>query len=99
MSQSKSVPDVSTPGTALVIGKCYLIRCVTHYYTGRLVAISETDFVLDDAAWIADTGRFSDCLKTGTMNEVEPFPDPVIVFRGSAVDATEWKHPLPREKR
>lgn len=86
-------------GTSLVIGKCYLIRTVTHYYTGRLIAITDTDLVLEDAAWIADTGRFHDCLKNGTYNEVEPFVEPCIVFRGGLIDATEIKSQLPRSQK
>lgn len=82
--------------TAFEIGKAYLIRTVTHYYTGRLVKITAQELVLEDAAWIADTGRFNECLKTGQLMEVEPFEDSVIVSRGAVVDATAWKHALPR---
>ena len=55
------------------VGKSYLIRSVTMYYTGRLASVTDTDLVLEDAAWIADTGRFATALKTGELNEVEPF--------------------------
>jgi len=83
----------------LEIGKNYLVRCVTHYYTGKLLALTPTELVLGDAAWIADTGRFATALKTGVLNEVEPFPGNVIVNRGAMVDATEWTHALPREQK
>lgn len=57
---------------------------------GRLVAVGEHELVLEDASWIADTGRFSDALKTCEFNEVEPFPDGrVIIGRGSVIDAVE----------
>ena len=70
------------------IGKPYLIRTVTMIQTGRLVAVYPTEIVLEDAAWIADTGRFSDALKTCSYSEVEPFPDgTVIVGRQSIIDA------------
>mgnify|MGYP001106916061 CR=1 FL=1 len=81
------------------VGQTYLIRTVTMFYTGRVVAITDSDLVLEDAAWIADTGRFSDCLETGVLNEVEPFLDKVIVARGGIVDATPWTHPLPRTQK
>ena len=45
------------------IGKCYLIRTVTMIDTGRLVAVTDKELVLEDAAWIPDTGRFSDAVK------------------------------------
>lgn len=78
------------------IGKAYLIRTVTMHYTGRVVAVTESDVLLEDAAWIADTGRFANCLKAGTLSEVEPYPDRAAVSRGAIVDFAEWDHPLPR---
>ena len=83
--------------TSLEIGKQYLFRSVTHYYVGRLVNITDTDLILEDAAWVADTGRFSNALNTGTLNEVEPFIKPVIVFRSGLIDATEWTGKLPAD--
>ena len=58
---------------SMVLGKNYLIRTVTMFYTGRLLSVTDSDIVLGDAAWIADTGRFYNCLKEGTLSEVEPF--------------------------
>ena len=76
--------------SAWEIGKIYLIRTVTMIDTGRLVAVTPTELVLEDAAWIADTGRFSDALKSLEFNEVEPFPDGlVIVGRGAVIDAVQ----------
>ena len=73
------------------IGKIYLIRTVTHIQTGRLVAVTPKEFVLEDAAWIADTGRFSGALASADFSEVEPFPKGrrVIVGRGALIDAVE----------
>lgn len=71
-----------------VLGEVYLIRTVTMIDTGRLVAITKNELVLEDAAWIADTGRFSDALKSVDFDEIEPFPDGrVIIGRGSIIDA------------
>ena len=82
-----------------MLGEKYLIRTVTSYYTGRITAITETDLVLGDAAWIANTGRFHTVLATGLLDEVEPFIHPVIVSRGGIIDATVWTHDLPREQK
>lgn len=72
------------------IGKVYLIRTVTMIDTGRLVSVTPQELVLEDAAWIADTGRFSDAVKAAAFNETEPFPDgQVIVGRGGIIDAVE----------
>ena len=82
------------------IGAAYLIRTVTMIQTGRLKAVTEHELVLTDAAWIADTGRFSDALRNGLFVEVEPFPDgEVIVGRGAVIDACQLSFALPREKK
>ena len=57
------------------VGKIYHIRTVSMIDTGRLVAVYDKEIVLEDAAWIADTGRFTQALATATFSEVEPFPD------------------------
>lgn len=90
---------VGSKSHSLQIGQAYLIRTVTMYYTGRVVAITDSDIILEDAAWIADTGRFADCLRTGNFNEVEPFPNGTIVSRGAIVDCTSWPHPLPKAQK
>lgn len=79
------------------LGEKYFIRTVTHYYTGRLVAVYPTELVLSDVAWIADTGRFNAALEKGTLSEVEPMPGEVILGRGAIVDVSKWSHDLPRE--
>jgi len=78
-----------------------LIQTVTHYYTGRVVGEYESEFVLTDASWIPDTGRFSDFMLSGVANEVEPLPAGVVVSisRGAIVAVIEWYHPLPRTKK
>lgn len=80
------------------IGKNYLIRTVTMIQTGRLVKVTDKELVIDDAAWIADTGRFSDALKNDEYEEVEPFFSPVIVGRGAIIDAVQIKK-LPRSQK
>lgn len=81
------------------IGQSYLIRTVTHYHTGRLVAVHAGELVLDDAAWIADCGRYHDALAQGTLTEVEPIIGPCVVNRGAIVDAVEWRHDLPSQQK
>lgn len=80
------------------VGQSYLIRTVTLYYTGKIKRVTPKEIILEDAAWIADTGRFSDALKTGVLNEIEPMGE-VIIGRGAVVDAARWNHALPQEKK
>jgi len=89
----------SDTSEAWKIGQAYFIRTVTMYLTGRLVKLTAQELVLEEAAWIADTGRFSEAMKTGKFDEVEPFHGPVIVGRGSIVDAQEWSLILPKEMK
>ena len=82
------------------VGKNYFIRTVTHYYTGRLVAVYEHELVIADAAWIADTGRYADALKSGDFSEVEPYPEGnVIIGRGALLDASPLSTSLPRSQK
>jgi hypothetical protein len=72
------------------IGANYLIRTATMIDAGKLVAVTEHELVLEDASWIADTGRFGKALETSSFNEVEMFPTgQVIVGRGSLIDAVQ----------
>ena len=78
--------------SAWEIGKIYLIRTVTMIDTGKLVAVTEHELVLEDAAWVADTGRFMQAVEKAEFGEVEPFPNGrVIVGRGSVIDAVQIK--------
>ena len=82
------------------IGGNYFIRTVTMAQTGRLIAVYAQEIVLEDAAWIADTGRFAQAVATGNFSEIEPFPDnhKVIVGRSSIVDALKIPT-LPRSQK
>lgn len=75
------------------------VRTVTHHYTGRLVQADERWLRLSDAAWIADDGRFADCLRDGSLNEVEPYPDEAMIAVGCVIDVSLWNHPLPRDQK
>jgi hypothetical protein len=90
---------VPTNDSPFRVGKNYLIRTVTMIILGKLDAVGDKELVLSSASWVADTGRFYDALKTGKLNEVEPFTDDVIVGRGSLIDATIWTHKLPKEQK
>lgn len=79
--------------------KAVFIRTVTHHYTGRLVGNDEHWLELDDAAWIADDGRFANALASGTLSEVEPYPDRCLIGVGAVLDVSEWLHDLPRTQK
>lgn len=81
------------------VGDKVFIRTVTHYQVGRVDKITGKFITLGDAAWVADSGRFMDAIKDGTLSEVEPIFVPYIINTDSIVDCVEWHHDLPREQK
>lgn len=81
----------SMPFQPFEIGKPYQIRTVTFILTGRVVDVGPSEIVLEDAAWIADTGRFMTATEKAEYSEVEPFPSGrrVIVGRAALIDAVQ----------
>lgn len=80
------------------IGVSLFIRTVTYHMTGRVVKRVGNLLELEDAAWIADSGRFADAIKTGELSEVEPVGR-AWVSLGAVVDAFPWNHALPMEQK
>ena len=82
-------------------GQNVFIRTVTMFFTGRVERVTRNWIVLSSAAWIASTGRFADAVRTGSLDEIEPYPDNVTVrvARGGIIDVFDWKHPLPRVQK
>lgn len=99
MARKQMTRVTRQPKSPLRVGAQVLVRSVTHYYTGQIVSLSRDEIVLTQAAWIADTGRFHDALRTGYLAEVEPYMGLVSVGRGAVCDVTEWPHELPRSQK
>jgi hypothetical protein len=85
-----------SPPSPYNVGDNVFIRTVTYHYTGKIAAIYPGEIMLEDAAWIADSGRFHVALATGTLSEIEPYPAGVAISRRAIVDVSPWAHPLPR---
>lgn len=81
------------------IGEKYFIRTVTYFATGEVVAVHGQFLELSDAAWVADTGRFSTALSTGVLSEIEPVEVPMYINIASITDAFVWNFKLPREQK
>jgi len=91
-----NTPAVCTTGH-WKIGQNYLMLIAGTFYTGRLVAVDRYELVLEDASWVADTGRFAEALAKGVVSEVEPCPEgEALIGRGALLAAFLWKHDLPR---
>lgn len=94
---TKKTTKTSDAVSPLSIGNSVLIRTVTYFQVGRIVGITETEVLLEDASWVGDTGRFNLALRTGIFDEIEPFVGTVLVNRGAIIDVCEWRHPLPKD--
>ncbi|NTW31040.1 MAG: hypothetical protein HGB12_00120 [Bacteroidetes bacterium] len=70
------------------IGDNVFIRTVTYHITGKVTEIKGKFVKLEKAAWIADSGRFSDALKKEEFSEVEPFVNAVWINTDSIADFT-----------
>ena len=84
--------DISTLDD--LVGQKLFIRTVTYHMTGEVVKRMGAFIQLKDAAWIAESGRFNEAIKNGTLNEVEPVGTAWINL-SSVVDFFPWKHKLP----
>jgi hypothetical protein len=80
------------------IGKSYFIRTVTYHLIGKVTAIKAGFLILADASWVADSGRFMNAIKNGSLNEVEPVGD-AIVNLAAITDAFPWVHTLPKDQK
>jgi peroxiredoxin len=81
-----------------LVGKKLFIRTVTYHMTGRVTKRMGTFIEMEDAAWIADSGRFSNAIKKGVLDEVEPV-ETMWVNLNSVVDFFPWKHELPKTQK
>lgn len=81
------------------VGGSYFFRTVTYFATGKVKAVVGQFLVLEDAAWVADTGRFTNALASGILSEVEPVEVEMFINMNSLTDVFVWKHKLPREQK
>lgn len=80
-------------------GGIVFIRTVTHYYTGRVKNITGQFLHLEEATWVADTGRFAQFMQ-GNPNEsleTEPMGE-TFVNIDSIIDISPYKSLLIEQK-
>jgi hypothetical protein len=80
------------------VGEKLFIRTVTYHLIGKVEKIVGNFFVLSEASWIADSGRFMNAIKEGKLDEVEPIGK-AFVNINSIVDVFPWKHSLKQEQK
>ena len=84
------------------VGEAYFFRTVTYHTVAKVKKIVGNFLVLEEASWIADSGRFGEFINDGkvyesTSSEVEPIEVPVIININSIVDAFVWHHKMPNK--
>jgi len=88
-----------------VQGQKYYIRTVTHHQVGECAGIVEEGnvpfVILQNASWVADSGRWHDALAKGFQDnaEIEPCPGIVRVNISSIIDVFDWSHDLPTKQQ
>jgi len=80
-----------------MVGEKFFFRTVTYHMTGRVKKIIGSIVELENAAWIADSGRFMNAIKEGKLNEVEPVGRAYLNIN-TVVDFFPWKHKLPEQQ-
>lgn len=88
-------------GEMLVKGEAYVIFTPAITLVGRLVAMSAWELKLEDASWVADTGRYHQAFRQGFSqginSEVEPCGKPIVVSRGAIIYCVPYPHALPTD--
>ena len=81
-----------------LVGQKFFFRTVTYHMVGKVTKRIGNFLQLENASWIADSGRFSQAVKTGSFNEVEPVGVCWINLE-SVTDFFPAKYKLPTEQK
>ena len=81
-----------------LVGKAYFFRTVTYHLVGEVVSKTGMVLQLKNASWVADSGRFMNAIKNGTLKEVEPL-GVAFINLNTVTDFFPWNHSLPKEQK
>ncbi len=81
-----------------LVGKKWFFRTVTYHMVGMVTKVMGKILVLENASWVADSGRFMNAIKQGTLDEVEPV-GPAFVNLDTVTDFFPWNFDLPRDQK
>jgi len=81
-----------------LVGKKFFFRGVTYHLVGYVNKRVGKFLQLNNASWVADSGRFMQAIGEGNLSEVEPVGIAFINL-DAVVDFFPWKHDLPREQK
>jgi len=81
-----------------LVGKKWFFRSVTYHLVGEVKKVNGLIIQLSNASWVADSGRFMQAIKDGTLDEVEPVGQAFLNF-STVVDFFPWNHRLPTKQK
>jgi hypothetical protein len=81
-----------------MIGSSWFFRTVTYHLVGRVTNRVGGFFYLEQASWVADSGRFMQAIRDGVLSEVEPV-GVALVNISAITDMFPWKHSLPKDQK
>jgi len=81
-----------------LVGKQFFFRTVTYHMVGKVTKIIGDFLRLEQASWIADSGRFSQAVKTGSFSEIEPVGTCFVNLK-SVTDFFPANYKLPTEQK
>ena len=81
-----------------MVGEKFFFRTVTYHQVGRVKKVIGKLLELEDASWVADSGRFTQAIKEGTLDEVEPVGKCYLNI-DALIDVFPWVHNLPKDQK
>lgn len=81
-----------------LIGEKWYFRTVTYHSVGEVKSIVGRFAQLKNASWVADSGRFNEAIKNGTLSEVE-YVGEAFVNLDTVVDFFPFNHDLPKSSK
>ena len=67
-----SISETVIDSLDFFVGEKWFFRTVTYHIIGRVTHRIGNILLLEAASWVADSGRFANAIKEGTLSEVEP---------------------------
>jgi hypothetical protein len=81
-----------------LMGRKLFFRAVTYHCVGKVINRLGDFLELEQASWVADSGRFMNAIKYGALMEVEPVGQCWVNLK-TVVDFFPWEHELPTEQK
>jgi hypothetical protein len=94
--QEEERVDISS--TDDMLDQSFFFRAVTYHCVGKVVKKMGKFLELSGASWVASSGKFSEAISKGTLDEVELLGT-MWINLDTVVDMFPWKHKLPKETK